>query len=430
MADGRPLLLFQRKLQGTDFLCRKGWMAMAGPYQTLEGAIDCLLHAAIPRKEIDSIPLTDALGRVTARDLTARIDQPPFDRSPLDGYALRHEDSRGACETHPVRLRIAAQTYAGDRPAGGVAQEEAVRLMTGSPIPLGADAVIRQEDTREEAGEVLLFRELKKHENYCFRGEDVPKGAVLLPRGTRLDPAAIGVLAGQGMTEVPVWRSVSVGILSTGSELVPAGQPLQPGQIYDSNAAFLAARVRMAGAIPLVSGSVADDLNRLAETIEYLLSRCPLVVTSGGVSVGERDFMPKVAEVLGAEQLFHGVLLKPGGPAMACRVGRGILLCLAGNPFAAVAGFELMGMPLLRYLMGRRDILSRRTVGTLENGFEKASRGRRFVRATIEGNKVRLPEGHSSGMLASLIGCNCLIDIPAGSPPLEPGMSVQVVLME
>lgn len=409
---------------------QKGEREVATERISLEEAVRRLVEALRPSGNWEEIPLEAALGRVTAWDLEARIDQPPFDRSPLDGYALRHEDTCGASAEHPVRLRVAGCSYAGDPPAAMLRPGEAVRLMTGSPIPPGADCVIRQEDTRAEDGMVAVFDSLERHQNYCFRGEDVHRGALLLPRGTRLDPPAIGVLAGQGMTAVAVTARLPVGILSTGSELAPAGGPLGPGKIYDSNAAMLAARITQAGASPQLGAGTADDPALLAAGIAALLERCPLVVTTGGVSVGAHDYLPEVARILRAEILFHGLQMKPGSPAMACRVGGGLLLALSGNPFAAAAGFELMGMPLLRHLMGQRTILARRVRGRLAEGFPKASRGRRFVRAHFTGETFHLPEGHSSGMLASMVGCNCLVDIPAGSPALMPGSRAEAVMIE
>ncbi len=396
----------------------------------LEQAIDLLLrHTPSPAPAFEAVGLLDALGRVCARDIRAAVAQPPFDRSPLDGYALRSADLKEASADKPALLQVSMRIYAGDHPREELLPGQAARIMTGAPIPAGADCVVAQEIVRDQNGQLQVFKPLSKYANYVFAGEDIPKDQLILEAGQVLDYAALGVLAGQGLTEVEVYPKPSIGIFSTGSELALPEEPLPPGKIYDSNCTMLAARIIMGGGRPVMLQQVADDPAKLTAAAAGLLEQYPLVITTGGVSVGEKDYMPLVAAQMGAEVLFHGLALKPGSPALACRCGNSLLLSLSGNPFAAAATFELLGMPLLRKLGGHRQILPRRVEAFLAGDFQKTSPNRRLLRARLEGNRVFPPQGQASGTLGSFIGCNCLIDIPAGSPILERGTPVDVIIM-
>ena len=388
-----------------------------------------LLVAIQPPPAEETVPLLTAAGRIAARDVTAGIDQPPFDRSPLDGYAVRHSDIAEATKERPVILRVTARTWAGDPPAAGVLPGEAVQIATGAPLPAGATCVIRAEDTGRAGDSVRIFRSHGEGENICLRGEDVRKGRLLLRRGERIDSPAVGVLAGQGKTQAAVFRKPAVGVLSTGAELLAGGETLRPGKIYDSNQYYLAARLLELGATPVQGKRMPDHPGELTVELEALLECCDLVLTTGGVSVGERDCMPAVGERMGCTRLFHGIDLKPGGPALALLKNGKLVLCLSGNPFAAAATFELLAAPVVRALAGLENPRWRRVRGLLQTPFHKASPGRRFVRAKLVGGDIFLPEdGHASGSLSALSGCNCLIDIPAGSPGLAKGMSVEAVL--
>lgn len=399
-------------------------------YLTLEEAQTRLLSRVEPLVDFDTLPLLDAVGRVGFEDMRAVMDQPPFNRSPLDGYAVNHLDIAEAGPANPALLRVAQTIYAGDSFDRPLARGQAARVTTGAPVPPGADCVVRQEDTDSGTVEVNVFVSLDTDDNICFRGEDARCGVVLVRRGERLDSGRVGMLACQGMTEVRVFRRPRVGILSTGSELASAGSPLAPGKIYDSNRSMLAARAKELAAAPILGPNTPDDPEALAQSIGDLLERCDLVVTTGGVSVGERDYLPRVGEMLGAERLFHGVALKPGSPALALRKDGKCILALSGNPFAAFATFELLVVPLLRRLADERETLPRRVKGVMAGVFPKRSSGRRMLRARIEGAEVSFPgEGHESGVISSLGGCNCLIDIPPGTPGLEMGMAVEAILL-
>ena len=371
--------------------------------------------------------LQECLGCILDESVVAPMDQPPFPRSPLDGYAFTAADSAGAGRQTPVTLRVVDKVFAGEVCTAEVKRGQAVRIMTGAMIPPGADCVLRQEDSDQGEAEVKIYARLRPFQNYCRQGEDFRRGSVLLQAGTRLDSAAVGLLAAAGIPAVKIRARPRAGLLTTGDELVAPGAPLGPGKIYDCNQTALSARLRELG-IPAVCDRGKDDARAAAEQMKALLAETDLLITTGGVSVGQRDMVNEALSLMGAETVFHGVRLKPGSPARFSVYGGKPILSLSGNPFAALATLELLGRPLLAALAGDRGLLPARREGTLASHFPKASPGRRFVRGSYEDGQVVLPQEHSSGQMASLPGCNCLADIPAGSGPLTPGMTVAVIL--
>ena len=405
--------------------------SFSAPAQALHRVLEAA--ALLPRLQAETLPLEEAWGRIAAQDLCARMDQPPFDRSPLDGYALHSGDLAGASRETPVTLPVVMKLYAGDAPAAALPVGCAARIMTGAPLPEGADCVLMQEQTDGGEDTVQLYAAVKPLQNVVFRGEDVAAGAVIAPAGTVLTPAHLGVLAGQGYTEVSVFRPLTVGVLATGSELLEPGAPWAPGKIYDANGIQNAARLRQLGFV-VERRQCSDDPETIACQIRELLARCDAVITSGGVSVGQKDYLPLVLEQLGAKLLVEGVAQKPGSPMLAALLEGKLVFCLSGNPFAAAATLEQYAIPALLRAAGRLEAacVPARTRRTLTTGFSKASKGFRYLRATASGSKVTIPgegnaEVHSSGALSSMMGCNCLVEIPAGSGPVQPGTEVEVL---
>ena len=372
------------------------------------------------------LPLERTLSRTLAADVAAPLDQPPFDRSPLDGYALRSADLTGANREHPAVLEVVDTVYAVDEARIPVGPGQAVRLMTGAMLPPGCDCVVPQEDT-DRGDPVSVFVSLKPFQNYVYQGEDYRKGALLLEKSTRLDAAALGVLAGAGLTEAEVCRRPRVGLLTTGDEVVSPGTALPAGKIYGSNQMLLAARLAELG-FETETAHRGDDPAAVAEAMRELLEICDVLLTTGGVSVGDKDIFHQALPLLGAERIFWRVNLKPGTPAMYSVYEGKPILSLSGNPFAAFTTFELLARPLLAALSGEEG--PRWGEGVLDTPFPKASPRRRFIRGRYEHGHITLPEGHSSGMLASLVGCNCLAELPAGSPPAEAGTRVRILLLE
>ena len=356
------------------------------PAQALRRVLDAA--AALPVPATERVPLDDACGRIAARDLCARMDQPPFDRSPLDGYALHSADTAGAGEKTPVTLPVVMKLYAGDAPAAALPAGCAARIMTGAPLPSGADCVLMQELTDGGEEQVRIYAQLRPNANVVFRGEDIAAGAPIAAAGTVLTPAHIGVLAGQGIPDADVFRPLTVGVLATGSELLEAGEAWAPGKIYDANGIQNAARLRQLG-FAVERTHCSDDPEEIA-----------------------------------------GVAQKPGSPMIAAQVGEKLVFCLSGNPFAAAATLEQYAVPALLRAAGRReeDCIPVHTRGRLTTGFSKPSKGTRFLRARALGGLVEIPgEAHSSGSLSAMMGCNCLVELPAGSGPVAPGEEVEVL---
>ena len=404
---------------------------------TVERAVALIRSSAGP-VAAERVCAAEAQGRILAEDVFAPMDQPPWPRSPLDGYALRAADSVGAGAAHPAELYVAGTVYAGGWPERALEPGQALRLTTGAPLPLGCDCVIRQEDTAcvERAGKevVRIFRELRPWQNYCFQGEDFHTGDLLLPAGTVLDGYALGVLAAAGRfrreTELTVYRRLRCALICTGEELAEHDVPVLPrGKIYSSNAVLISARLRELGMhVTLLRERFADDGPLLAETLREACLSSDAVFTTGGVSVGARDILHEALALLGAERLFWKVRLKPGSPLMYSLYQGIPILSMSGNPFAAAATFELFGRPLLAVRAGSEALLPRRATAVLDRVFRKTG-GRRFVRGVCRDGRVYLPEGHSSGMLRSAAGTNCLAEIPAGVAPLPAGSTVNVYLL-
>lgn len=396
----------------------------------LEQAIDLLLAHAAPVRETERVPLLDAVGRTAAEEVRAGFDNPPFDRSPLDGYTFAAASTRAASAEHPVRLHVIGEECAGDFFAGTVGAGECVRIMTGGAIPAGCDCVVRQEDVREDGDAIHVSFPSEPYENYCCAGEDIKKGTLLIQKGQVITAAHIAVLASEGYGDVSVYRRVRAAVASTGDELLQPGEPLQPGKIYNSNLYLLAGRLKELGAEVTVLGSVPDDVERAAEVIASYADRVDLFLTSGGVSVGKKDIMHGVVPALGAERLFWRVCMKPGAPAIAYMRGAMLGIALSGNPFAAYATFELMARPVLARLSGRSEVLPIRRRAVLADAFPKDCPGRRFLRARIEADgRVSLPDQHESGTLFSAAGCNAFVDVPAGTKPLPAGTEVDIVVL-
>ena len=396
----------------------------------LEQAVEILLAHASPVTETEDVPLLDAVGRVAAEDIKAGFDNPPFDRSPLDGYTFAAASTRMATAESPVTLRVVAEECAGDFFAGTVGAGECVRIMTGGAIPQGCDCVVRQEDVREDGDAIRVPFTSKPYENYCYAGEDIKKGTVILRQGQIIRAAQIAVLASEGHATVHVHRRVRVAVASTGDELLQPGEPLRPGKIYNSNLYLLAGRLKELGAEVTVVGSVPDDVERATEVIASYADKVDVFLTSGGVSVGKKDIMHGVVPALGAERLFWRVCMKPGAPAIAYTCGRLLGIALSGNPFAAFATFELMAKPALLRIAGQTDVLPARRRAVLADAFPKECLGRRFLRARMEADgRVSLPDQHESGSLFSAAGCDAFVDVPAGTKPLAAGTEVEVVIL-
>lgn len=399
----------------------------------LEEAVKTITEWVKPIEDTQEVGLAEAAGRVAAKTYVSQIDNPPFDRSPLDGYAFRSQDVAEAAPDAPARLQVIGTLYAGDWYGRPIGKGQAVRIMTGAPIPPEADCVIRQEDVSVipgEPGAVLIPRPLKRHENYCFRGEDAPKGALLLEKGDAIGYIEQGILASAGISRVEVYRKPRIAFFVAGDELCPPGEALKPGKIYDANYWLLAGRMGELGIGPVIGKMAGDKPEALAEEIRRSIGQVDMVITTGGVSVGAKDIFHQVLPLLGARRLFWRVSMKPGTPAMFAIFEGKPMLHLSGNPFAAAATFELLALPALEKMTRDSRLARKRVQAVLACDFKKSG-GRRFLRGRLENGAVSIPaeEKHASGILSSMKGCNCLVELPPSKEPVKAGTQVEVVLL-
>lgn len=378
------------------------------------------------------ISLAEAAGSVLSRDVFAPLDLPPFDRSPLDGYALRAADVRQASKVQPVALRVVEEVRAGFVASREVDEGCAVKIMTGAPLPDGADVVVPFEDVERKGGVVCITAPMASGSNVIYAGEDFAAGELAAKKGALLTPPLVGLLAALGMETVPVYGKCKVALFSTGDELIEPPQALRPGAIYNSNLHSLRAYCRMAGAETVALGTAVDEEGAITAQLEEALRQADLVVTTGGVSVGDYDLLPAALQKAGAKVLFHGLDMKPGSPAMGAVCWGKPVLALSGNPAAALIAFELVGAPLLKKMLGWQTVLPQRVDVILDDEFAKASGQRRFVRVRLEvqGTQLhaKLAGKQSNGALQSMVASNALLDVPAGSGPLKAGQLVTAVL--
>lgn len=390
--------------------------------QALNILMDHVTHGKTERKTLE-----DCLGLVLSEDVYALLDMPPFSRSAQDGYALCSKDSIGATGENPVKLKVTGKIYAGDHLDVQVRPGEAVRIMTGAMVPAGADCVLRQEDTDEGEDVVQIYKEVEPGCSICFKGEEYKKGHTLLHAGTKIDAAALAVASGNGIMELPVYERVKAAVVSSGSEVVEPGTPLTPGKIYNTNTIYMKARLSQLGARVMMTRTVGDDLEVMAEALKEAADQAELVITTGGVSVGQKDLTEEALLSIGAEILFHGIAIKPGMPTLAAEKNGVLFIGLSGNPFSAAIPFEMFVREILSLKMGDPDLKLRRETLTAVTGFSKDSRKRRFLRGKAEGKEVWLPDQQANGQMRSMVGCNCLIEIPAGSGPVKAGDKVEVL---
>lgn len=399
----------------------------------LEEALDIVLNS-VTSLPFEKVNLLDSLDRVLAEDIYSAINIPPFDRSPLDGYALRAEDTTGASSDSPAILEVLEEVPAGYVASQGLKPMTAIKILTGAPIPKGADAVIRFEDTKENGDTVEIFKPLKPNESICFAGEDIKEGELVLSKNTIINSVAIGLLASLGISEVPVLRKPKVAILSTGDELIDITEPLKPGKIHNSNLYLLAASVKALGCEPILIGNVKDRLEDTTAALNKGLKEADLVISTGGVSVGDYDIVKDAIRHCSAQILFWKVAVKPGTPVVVGEREGKMIFGLSGNPAGATIVFEILVKPVLRKLAGKTQVLPLKAVATFDDQFLKKSGMRRFLRGYIykqgEEYKVTLTGKQTPGVLRSLLGCNALIDVPAGSGVLTTGNQVEVFIIE
>lgn len=379
------------------------------------------------------VELSQAYGRILAEPIIAKHDVPPFHRSPYDGFAIRAQDSREASETHPIDFNVIGHIAAGavaNRPIG---HQEAYRIMTGAALPPYADAIVMLEQTTEKVDGFTLTRSFTAGENISFQGEDAKAGEQLIEAGHLIHPGTIALLATFGYAKVAVGKRPSVGLLATGTELLEVSEPLELGKIRNSNGPMVEAQLTRMG-IPFTSyGLEADQLDACTVIVKQALVDNDMLITTGGVSVGDYDYVPQIYERLGATVLFNKVAMRPGSVTTVAFLEDKLLFGLSGNPSACFTGFELFARPALLAMMGGTAPYLPRLQASLGESIVKPNAFTRFLRGSwklTEKGVVAVPAGfNKSNAVSSIARGNCLIVLPSGATGYEKGAIVDVLLL-
>ncbi len=395
---------------------------------TLEEGLELLLPWGNPA-ETEWIPVEEADGRVLAEDVISKENIPPFRRSPYDGYALRAADTVNASRETPVQLAVTEEVPAGSTAAREIREGEAVKILTGAPVPEGATAIIKFEDTSFTEHTVTVFAPSREGSNIVPVGEDVKEGELVLEKGRLISPALVGLLAGLGYEKVQVHKKITAALLSTGDELIPIGASLSPGKIRNSSIYAIHAYLEQWKVNTQVLGIEKDNAQRIADRMLKALEGSDMLITTGGVSVGDYDMVKEALALIGADILFWKVRMKPGMAFIAAIYQGKPILALSGNPSAAAVSLFMLGRPLIRKMSGMKDYRTKELQVKMADAFPKKSPSRRMIPGTLEilnGEAwIVFAKKQGNGMLNPMRDCEILGEIEAGSPPLPNGSMIK-----
>jgi len=385
---------------------------------------------------IEKVPLSKAHNRILARDILSPIDVPPFDRSTVDGYAVKAADTFGADENQPITLKLCGHVTIGAPPSIVVEKGAAVETVTGAPLPKGADAVVMLEYAIQRKNNVSMHRPVSKGENMMKAGSDIRREETALKKGQTLSSREIGVLAALGLTQVEVYERPKVAILSTGEEIVESGKPLPPGKIYDINAHTLSAAVLECGGEPTNLGIILNNMSQLKMALKKALDLADVVVTSGGVSVGPKDIVPEVLDTLGAPGVIVcGIAVKPGKPTTIAIIDEKLVFSLPGHPTSSLLMFYLIVRPILLQISGLREKAPLTLKATLATKMFPARGRRTFVMVSLTHNKSGellaspVPLG-LSGAITTLAKADGFVEIEEKKQFIDAGEEVTVYLFK
>ena len=394
---------------------------------SLEEAIE-ILNNNVNNLDIEEVDLIDGLNRVISENIYAQINNPPFNKSAMDGYALISNNT----ELSNRKFKVIDKVYAGGVCSSAVNEDTAVRIMTGAPIPKGANAVIKQEDVTLEDDFIILKKNIKENENIYIKGEDISKGSLLLKSSKKLDYADIGILASSGINKMKVYKKPKIAFISTGDEVVDIGLALGEGKIYNSNKYSILSRIKELGYEAKYIAHINDNFHEIGSYIEEISNEVDLIITTGGVSVGEKDLLKDAIDTTSGEKLFWKITIKPGSAVLCSRVNKSIVISLSGNPTAALTTFELLVKPTLEKLSGYQEIKINREKAILSKDIKKKSPQRRFIRGYVEVNNckqyVHITQTKSgNGILSSAINSNCIIEIETNNDGKNQGDLVDII---
>ncbi|CJF80316.1 Molybdopterin molybdenumtransferase [Streptococcus pneumoniae] len=387
---------------------------------------------------IERVSITESYGRYLGEDIIADQNVPHFNKSLYDGFAVRAQDCVEVSSEHPVEFEVVGEIGAGFVFEEEVKPFQAVRIMTGAQVPRSCDAVVMLEVTKsyEKVGKtyMALSRPASKWEHIALKGEETKKGDVLVSKGTRINPGVTAFLATFGYADVAVVKQPVVGVLTTGSELLDVNEPLEPGKIRNSNSYMALAQIVRSGGIPKYLGKLEDDFDRCYEAVEKALEEVDILLTTGGVSVGDYDYLPAIYEKLGANVLFNKIAMRPGSVTTVAERNGQLLFGLSGNPSACYVGFELFVRPIVRSFLHSPLPHLHKTKAVLNGRFKEPNAFTRMVRGEISdegGQLVVTPVGmDKSGAISSLAAANALIVLPGGEHEYDKGIEVNVLHLE
>jgi molybdopterin molybdotransferase len=388
--------------------------------------------------QTEYIPITQSFGRYLSEDLIATNNVPHFDRAAYDGFAIRSFDSQTASQENPVLFEVIDEIGAGSVTKKSLGKFQAVRIMTGAMMPEGADTVVMLELAKDymEDGKsfMIIKRSFKIGDNVSFTGDDAKEGEVLVKKGAFINPGIQAMLATFGYGQVPVAKKPKVGLFATGTELLEVGDSLAPGKIRNSNSFMISAQIERVGGEVLYFGKLVDDFDACYNAIKDTMSKVDILLTTGGVSVGDYDYLPAIYEKLGAEVLFNKVGMRPGSVTTVAQLDGKLLFGLSGNPSACYVGFELFVRPIVRCMLFSAQPHLRKEQAILEVDFPKANPFMRFVRSYVyveNGQMKVIPSGlDKSNIVMSLAGANSLMILPGGTRGFMKDTKVEVLLLE
>ncbi|GGH47040.1 molybdopterin molybdenumtransferase MoeA [Dyadobacter endophyticus] len=372
------------------------------------------------------MPLSEAIGSYLSEDVISPIALPPFRQSSMDGYAILHSD----VSESGTMLRLAGESKAGQADLPVVSAGTAVRIFTGAPVPEGATAVVMQENTSLSDRSVQIHEfPVAEGKNVRRAGQQIAQGAVALRAGALVSPGAVGFLKGMNVNEVTVYSKPKVGLLVTGDELLKAGEALVPGKIYESNSAMLQAALAQAGIGDFSISYASDDLDATIAALEVLLEEHDVILASGGISVGDYDFVGKALEALGAETIFYKVRQKPGKPLLFAKKEEKLIFALPGNPASSLVCYYEYVLPALKKIMGSREPFLRSVRLPLRDAYRFDGERDEFLKARVEGSEVVSLDGQESFVIGSFAVSNAIIYLPVGQNRVEAGELVEVHLL-
>lgn len=394
---------------------------------SLEEAIE-ILDSNVKIMEVEEVQLIDSIDRVLAEDVFSTINNPPFNKSAMDGYAVIYSDT----VEDDKELKVIDEVFAGNFSNKEVTSGTAIKIMTGAPIPVGANAVVKKEDVNIFENSIVINKRLKENENICFIGEDIKLGQLLVAKGKKLNYSDIGIIASSGINKVKVHKKPKVAFISTGDEVIDIGNELAYGKIYNSNKYTILARIKELGYDVSYVEHVNDEYSDIGSKIKDICNEVDLVITTGGASVGDKDLIKEAIDDINGEKLFWKIKIKPGSSVLCSKYRDTLIISLSGNPTAALTTFELLARTALEKLSGKEKVEIIREKAILLNSFNKKSPQRRFLRGRLEyidaKQYVEITQVKSgNGILSSTLNSNCIIELEAGNEGVSKNAVVNII---